>query len=235
MSEYSVAFVRFSENGKPYPVNSRFNIDVGDFVIIRLDGKYTPLQKAKVVSVESWKKPAKHSVVCRADDEEAYGRGPQGIQTLAHLETFLMGFLKLRKYPVVFQEGAFDEVQPHPRWNAAYLRSKNYHIPDTGFFSAANIIVLGDEEFMHSAPDNGCGTHMLNGSVVFGKAFLPSPSYGKANLKEYFEKRTPWWQESERNIYAYAALVAEPSAILDRNPFNNDYATIMSITGGYGL
>ena len=121
MSEYLIAQVQFSEDGKSYAVNDSWAAEAGEFVIVRLDGKFTPLHKARVVvGRETAPRPCKHSIVCMAEDEALYAGGPAFVQTAEDLDRFLAGLLRMKKVPVV-KSGRGNATEPHDRWHTAYI------------------------------------------------------------------------------------------------------------------
>lgn len=218
MPEYRVAQVRFSEDGKPYPVNARFPVTPGGFVIVRLDGKFTPLQKAQVVSVDDWKGPCQHSIVCTADKADAYGDGPDGISTEDDLDRFLTGFLNMTRHPVVQETAPYTKrYRPHPRWRLAYIRNKHLgDVKPTGYGRAAKLVVLGHEEITHTAPDAGQQFMMVNGALLADASSIGLP-FTPETVDTLRDAKT-LKPVVFGNIYRRAAHHAEGPLAVDRNP-----------------
>lgn len=158
--EYRIAKVRFSESGKPYPVNCVFLVEPGDFVIVRLEGHFTNLQMAEVVETDIWKGACKHTVMCRAENAEDFGKGSDGVQTQEELDRFLTRAMWYHKYPVS------DPTRP---WHTAYV---SLHSPVLNARSiwANFIIVLGNDEIAYCGAGypNADGHHlpMSNGTIT---------------------------------------------------------------------
>lgn len=159
--EYRIAKVRFSESGKPYPVNCVFNVEPGDFVIVRLEGHFTNLQMAEVVEADIiWKGACKHTAMCRAENAERYGKGSDGVQTQEELDRFLTGGMGYHKYPI---------SDPSLLWHTAYV---SLHCPvlDAESVWADFIIVLGNHEIAYYGPGypNPDGHHLpvSNGAIT---------------------------------------------------------------------
>jgi hypothetical protein len=154
MSSYLVAQVQFSEDGKPYAVNDSWGADAGEFVIVRLDGKFTPLHKAKVVvGRETAPRPCQHSIVCMAEDEALYAGGPAYVETAEDLDRFLAGFKRMRKVPVV-KSGSGNATEPHDRWHTAYFSAPKYQWESGDSVSASRLVVVGRDEIQHTNPDD---------------------------------------------------------------------------------
>lgn len=158
--EYRIAKVRFSESGKPYPVNCAFHVEPGDFVIVRLKGHFTNLQIAEVVETDVWKSACKHTVMCRAEDAEDFGKGSDGVQTQEELDRFLTRGMGYHKYPV---------SDPSRPWQTAYV-SLNSPVLGAGSVWANFIIVLANDEIGYCGPGypNPDGHHlpMSNGTIT---------------------------------------------------------------------
>lgn len=158
--EYRIAKVRFSEGGKPYPVNCVFHVEPGDFVIVRLKGHFTNLQIAEVVETDIWKGACKHTVMCRAEEADDFGKGSDGVQTQEELDRFLTRGMGYHKYPV---------ADPSRPWHTAYV-SLHSPVLNAGSVWANFIIVLGNDEIAYCGPGypNPDGHHlpMSNGTIT---------------------------------------------------------------------
>ena len=177
--EYMIAKVRFSEGGRSYPVNCVFNVEPGDFVIVRLKGHFTNLHMAEVVeSGIIWKGACKHTVMCRAEDAEDYGKGSDGIQTQEELDRFLTKSMGYHKYPV---------SDPDKPWHTAYV-SLYQSVLNANSVWANSIIVLGSDKISYKGPGyphpDGHHLPMSNGTITripfIGAAFEGPDIYKKA-------------------------------------------------------
>jgi hypothetical protein len=153
MSRYLIAHVQFSEDGKPYAVNDRWAAETGEFVIVRLDGKFTPLHKARVVAGrETAPRPCKHSIVCMAEDEALYAGGPAYVETAEDLDRFLAGLKRMKKFPVM-KPGSGSTTEPHDRWHTAYVTASQREWKSGDRLSISRIVVVGLDEILHTNPD----------------------------------------------------------------------------------
>ncbi|MDQ0326624.1 hypothetical protein J2R99_002493 [Rhodopseudomonas julia] len=218
MPEYRVAQVCFSEGGKAYPVNSKYAVEPGQFVIVRVEGKFTPLQKAKVVSVDYWKGACKHSVVCRAERAEEYGSGPEGVATEEDLDRFLLGFMRMTKCAVVREMPQSQrQYEPHPRWDVAYYSERSFQsVRPDGYGTAGKLVIIGRGELCYRAPDDGQHIWMADGALLADKVgALPLPI-------------------RDGNVYRRAAENAEWPLAVDLRPADRSLADIKSVIGGNG-
>lgn len=216
MAEYRIAKVRFSEDGNPYPVNCKFGVEPNDFVIVRLEGKFTPLQKAQVVAVETWRGECKHSIVCRADDIDRYGDGPDGVSDEATLDRFLVEFLKMKKFKVVYEK-SYKVIEDHPRWNTAYVFDRYYGWNENKRSTVPMLLLIGNEGIAHRAPDAGEWIEMRDGAMLFRE-------------DQFFLTLSP----DRGNIYKQAAERAEGPLAPDLNPYDNTRGQIRDAIGGDG-
>ncbi|MCF1503479.1 hypothetical protein L0F51_06865 [Afifella sp. H1R] len=218
MPEYRVAQVRFSEGGKAYPVNCQYAVESGQFVIVRLTGKFTPLQKAQVVSVDYWKGACKHSVVCRAERAEDYGSGPEGVATEEDLDRFLLGFMRMTKCAVVRETPqSSGQYEPHPRWDAAYYSERSFKsVRPDGYGTAGKLVIIGRDALFYRAPDDGQHIWMVGGALLADKVVaLPRPF-------------------RDGNVYRQAAENAEWPLAVDLRPDDRSLADIKAVIGGNG-
>jgi len=218
VAKFLIAQVIFSIGGKPYSVNARFVVEPGEFVVVRLEGKFTPLHRAQVVSVEFNRVECKHSIVCSAADADAYGGGAAEVENEEQLDRFLCGFLKLVKHPVTqYAHKTSNEVEPHSRWHVAYMR--NYYgfgnLSD-GFNRVRPIFILGKEELMFRNPDKGEHIQMKDGSIVL-------LSFLGVHI-----------DSNEGNIYRRAAEFAEGTLNIDVDDADTSISEIREVIGGDG-
>ena len=217
MAEYSVAKVRFSEDGKLYPVNCKFGVEPNDFVIVRLEGKFTPLQKAQVVEVETWRAACKHSIVCRADDIDRYGAGPDGVSDEVTLDRFLVEFLKMKKFKVVYEK-SYKVIEDHPRWHAAYIYNRFNGWKENERATVSTLLLIGKEGIVYRDPDDGEWIEIKDGAILMReRAFhlTLNPDRG--------------------NIYKQAAERAEGPLAPDLDPVpDNTRAQVREAIGGDG-
>jgi hypothetical protein len=165
MSTYLIAQVQFSEDGRPYPVNDAFGVEAGDFVIVRLEGKFTPLQKARVVTVEASPRPCKHSIVSRADDEGVYAGGPAAVETAEDLDRFLAGFRRMKRLPVV-KSGRDSKTEPHDRWHTAYISAPKWQWDSGDSLAVSRLVVIGRDEILHTNPDEPMYMKLRDGALL---------------------------------------------------------------------
>jgi hypothetical protein len=96
---YRIAFVRFTQNGRAYPVNcDRSDLAQNDIVVVRLLGLDGRLKVARVDRVEFLNWHCKNTLICKRSE---YARGEDGryrikrdvapgtVETLADLEEAL--------------------------------------------------------------------------------------------------------------------------------------------------
>lgn len=217
MSAYRIAQVRFSVDGRPYPVNAKFEVTPGEFVIVRLEGKFTPLHKAEVISVGVWRNKCKHSIACRASRAAAYGGGPDEITNEDELHRFLLEYVRLKKYPIVLEARHGEKAAAHPRWHAAYIKNYFYGELGDGFGRASQIIILGQDEIMYRSPDSGQHIEMVDGALLL-RDTMTVPITPK-----------------DGNIYQRAAEHAERIFAEDVSPsFDTSLGEIRQAIGGDG-
>lgn len=116
MTRYLCAMVRFTPDGRAYPVNNRDGFNAGNRVVVRLGGQGGRLQAAEVAERIYCKRACRNSIV--ADEAKAleYGGGPTAIDDLDKLIKFLrhLGWQKVETsgalasdWPSAFQEPEF--------------------------------------------------------------------------------------------------------------------------------
>lgn len=217
MAEYRIANVRFSTDGKPYPVNSKFDVKPDDYVIVRLDGKFTPFQKAQVIDVEYWRGECKHSIVCLADDLAKYGNGPDDVSDEQTLDRFLTEFLNKKRFKVVYEK-SYKVIECHPRWHAAYIYNRFNGWKENERATVSTLLLIGKEGVVYRDPDDGERIEIKDGAILMRErafSLTLNPDHG--------------------NIYKQAAQRAELPLAPDLDPVpDNSRAQIRDAIGGDG-
>lgn len=217
MSEYRIAKVRFSNDGKPYPVNSKFDVKPDDYVIVRLDGKFTPLQKAQVIDVEYWRGECKHSIVCMADDFSKYGNGPDDVSDEQTLDRFLTDFLNKKRFKVVYEK-SYKVIEDHPKWHAAYIYNRVNGWKENERATVSTLLLIGKEEIVYRDPDDGEWIEIKDGAILMREDAFSRNLY-----------------PDRGNIYKQAAERAEGPLAPDLNPApDNTRGQIRAAIGGDG-
>jgi hypothetical protein len=122
MQLISVAQIRFSKDGRLYPVNCPdIGFEPGDRVIVRMIGQAKSLQPAQIIKtgLSKQKKPYKNSIVCRESEAQEYGDGPNGVETAEDLHRFLTN-LGWTEFSCLQKESLFDPPKPLDDWPIAY-------------------------------------------------------------------------------------------------------------------
>ncbi len=165
MSKFSVAMIRFSANGRLYPVNCAFDAKPGQRVIVRMAGQAHALQRAEVVETRDFRKPCRNSVVCYAEDAEAYGKGPPGVETAADLERYLT-FQNWTRYSTAPDErGIGPKSRLHEQWPAAYISPTFSSNPDR-LWGPSLIVALGPSGVSRRYLNDETCAHLLDGKLV---------------------------------------------------------------------
>lgn len=217
MSSYRVAHVKFSENGKSFLVNCHYSVKPGDFVIVRLDGKFTPLHKAQIVSVDYRHSLCTHSVVCLASEAEVYGQGHKGVSTETDLERFLVDFMRMRRCEVIY-DASFGEMRNHPNWHTAYI-IQDWQQVDDGWSNASKTLLVSDSGALLRSPDEPDRVTMKAGALLI----RDRARYCIATIKP-----------EDGNIYMRSAKRIEESLNADFDSQDTTRAQIKGIIGdGY--
>ena len=85
---YYTALVRFSKDGRTYPVNCWPHFAIGGAVLVRMDGLEGQIKTATIVEHTRSSRPCRNGVVGRVADRDWYGGGPGEVRNAADLEAF---------------------------------------------------------------------------------------------------------------------------------------------------
>ncbi|TIW52025.1 MAG: hypothetical protein E5V54_31760 [Mesorhizobium sp.] len=231
MSLYFVALIRFSKNGRSYPVNCAEPLEPGTRVIVRMAGQQQELQRAEVVSTFDSERPCRNTIVCLEEEAEAYGEGPPGVKNADDLDRFLT-FLGWDRYATLQRDrSGRAEALPYDEWPVAYARKslRNLYSPGKNLRGPGIVIVVGPQgtglfplrNDMHRA-------EILDGKLVIDSFIL---TLGKESLKS--EQGLTW---KDVHPHYHAAKKAERDLVTDLSP--PDYSglgnTRGELTGGAG-
>ena len=142
----------------------------------------------------------------------------------------------MKKCPVVYRKNSFlDKAKKHPRWRVAYIQTRDLRWGTNGFVKASKLLIMGDEEITHAAPDNGNLISMLDGSLLLmGDSYI-GHRIAAENVDNCFLARDTLEPVKYGNIFRLAAILAERPLAVDLAPTDDSYAVIKSIIGDASL
>lgn len=205
MSSYRIALVRFSKNGRRYPVNCTA-FDPGNRVIVRMGAQASPLQRAEVVEITYNYKPCKNTVVCMEEDAEAYGSGAAGVENADCLDRFL-SLLHWERYSTLRRDGfGAVKIVACDEWPVAYEYGSQPRIYSSGKLWGPNTVILVGPQGAGFYP---CG-NMSCTEIVDGKLVLDGSKMVRGLGKEGLA--------GSENPYRRAAKIGESILRLDMDP-----------------
>lgn len=216
MPRFVVALVRFTENGRTYPVNGEFG--PGDRVIVRMPGQPSSLRRAEVVQSVFRHKPCANTIVCLEKHAEAYGTGPEGVEDAEDLERFL-GALSWRRCETV-KENIFGdrEALPFDEWPIAFVEHARCrpgeHLPDM-LWGPNLAILVGRQGAGFFSWGEGSYRRVSDGKL------------GVHDLVRKFGKDGGMQCPLDENPYRHAAKYAERDLIVDID--QDDYPSLRAI------
>lgn len=148
MSRFQIAHVRFSPDGRTYPVNCDMPyLEAGTKVMVRMFSTDNSLVEAEIVETDQSRGPCKNGVACCASEAAEYANGSFGVTDRPSLEEFL----KKRNYwnfmPLFHLRNRVE--LPNEEWPVAYIQLRREQTPQcdddtlSGFYKMRQIVLFG--------------------------------------------------------------------------------------------